>query len=305
MIDDLVVEMQITPPQEVVREIQATFEYCGVIFQPKFRLGRVTKYYGELKNLMIEIVYDRMFIKNSWHKYYHGNNYGDYTYGEIKETIKLLGERFGRGFFDAKIRKMAIGCNLSMDAGNFFPRCISLGPDIFQDMKFGTNHRIYGKYIKKTHSKFKVYDKQVEVKHHGRPTTIRATLRVELEMKMKSVQDRKTKPIPVYKVMDLFDEFKICYLMEDLLAKIRLLVFDQNLPIEDADSFKDVEIKVFMRDPILRKYVKEKSNPKTYRQWAKRFEELKGLYVKNDDITKLCMLVEDKLVQLLRLDQLV
>jgi len=193
MIDDLVVEMQVTPPEEVVREVHGTFNYCGVILQPKFRMGRVTKYYGNLKNLLIEIVYDKMYIKNSWHKYYHGNNYGDYTYREIKETIQLLTDRFGQRFLNAKIKKMAVGCNLPMDAGDVFPKCIALGPDMFQDMKFGNKHRTYGKYIKKTHSKFKVYDKQWEVKEHDRHKT-GPTLRVELEMNIQAFQRRATEP---------------------------------------------------------------------------------------------------------------
>ncbi|MEX2512356.1 MAG: hypothetical protein WD398_05580 [Cyclobacteriaceae bacterium] len=304
MIDDLVVEMQITPPQEVLREIHGTFEYCGVIFQPKFRMGRVTKYYGNLKNLLVEILYDKLFIRNSWHKYYHGNNHGDFTYGEIKQTIQLLTGRFGKGFLEAKIKKMAVGCNLPMDAGNIIIKCLALGPDIFQDMKFGNKHRTYGKYIKKTHSKFKVYNKQWEVKEHDRQK-ITPTLRLELELNMIAVQARKINPIPLMYVKDLLDDFRICSLLDVFLEKVQQVVFDYDMPIEKHDIFKDVEIKVFMKDPVLRKLVKDRTTPKTYRQWAKRYEELKELYAEKGEITKLVKMCEENLVQLLRLNQLV
>lgn len=299
MIDDLVVEMQITPPQEVVCEIHGTFEYCGMIFQPKFRMGRVTKYYGELKNLMIEIVYDRMFIKNSWHKYYHGNNYGDYTYGEIKETIQQLKEKFGPDFLNAKIIKMAVGCNLPMDAGDIFPKCVALGPDIFQDMKFGNKHKTYGKYIKKTHSKFKIYDKQWEIKEHDRHK-IHPAIRIELEMNMKSVQKRVVLPNQIFIIHDLLDLEKFCFVIHEILLLIPKIAFDSDLPIEKVENFKDVEIIVFMQNPKLRQQVKKKANPKTFRQWSNRYEELKISHAAIDYNTMLLNLVEDKMVQLIR-----
>jgi hypothetical protein len=72
------------------------------------------------------------------------------------------------------------------------------------------------------------------------------------------------------------------------------------LPLENVENFKDVEIIVFMQNPKLRQQVKKKANPKTFRQWSNRYEELKISQAAIDYNTMLLNLVEDKMVQLIR-----
>lgn len=294
MIDDLLVEIDIVPPKEVEIEIREPFDYYDLIFSPLFRSGRVIKYYANWKNLRLEICYNKLSIKNSWHKFYHGNNYGNYTFSDIKYTIEIFVNKFGKEILNARIKNMTIGCNLSLTPTDYYTKCASLGPKFFQEMRYGNIHKVYGHYVKETNKKFKIYDKQVEVKYHDR-LTIQPTLRVELEMKMRYFQKRSKIPIRVYTLADLNQNEWISQIKNELANTIQRIVFNTDLPIEEDDSFTDFQIKRLMCNPINRRFVKLKSTPKTYQKWAKLYDEF--IY-KHQDVNlkeNLVSLVDEKM----------
>lgn len=273
--------MDIEPPKEVELWLREPFDFFQITFSPLFRSGKVIKYYGDWKNLRLELWYDKLKIKNSWHKFYHGNNYGDYTHQEIVKTFQIFVDRFGSGFLEARILKMTIGCNLSLDPLDFYPNCVCFGPKFFQEMRYGSIHKVYGKYVKQTNTKFKIYDKQTEVEHHDRKK-ISPTLRIEQEMKMRYIHQSSLTSISVHCPADLTKSLWIQETSVELKRLVQKIEFSSEIPTEESDSFIDFQIKRLMGNPIDRKMVKIKSDVKTYRKWAKRYREFLDAYQTSD-----------------------
>lgn len=167
MIDDVVLKWQIAPQEQVWGRTREPFNYLGFLFDPFYRDGMVIKYVSKFRNLRLVIKDDVFLISGSWHKFHHRENYGDYTWKGIVETIEELKERFGEKFLNAEITKLTIGCNLRLEANRILPKIIGINGNKPSDMLGGTNHQPYGKYFKMTYYRFKVYDKQFEVKNHN------------------------------------------------------------------------------------------------------------------------------------------
>ena len=295
MLDDVQVTMGIIPPDEVLKEVKEPFLWKEIIFSPKYRKDRVLKYVGSWKNLRLEICFDQLRMYNSWHKFFHGNNYGDYTIEEIKETIQIFVEKFGSGFLQASIKKMTIGCNLSCNAEKFYSRCISLGPTFFQDMRMGNKHKVYGQYAKQTNLKFKLYDKQHEAKVHDR-INIPPTLRVEQEMNMNYIRKRKGTPIRVNTPSDLLQNGWLIEVIFELVVQSERIVFSSELPIESSDSLVEAEIKLLMGNPKSRQVIRAKATPKTFRKRAKIYDEFLKEYKQGIIGECLSQMVEEKMM---------
>ncbi|WP_200974841.1 hypothetical protein [Echinicola sp. 20G] len=294
MIDDVLLVMDITPPKEVINGTKQPFIWKDLIFAPSFRKDCVIKYTATWKNLKLEIWYDQLKVNNSWHKFYHGNNYSDYTFEDIKQTIELFVEKFGLNFLKASIKKLTIGCNLSINSNKYYPRCISLGTTFFQEMRGGNTHVVYGQYAKQTNIKFKIYDKQYEVKIHNREKIV-PTLRVEQEMNMNYIRKRKDTSIRIYTPSDLLQRDWLVDVIFELTLQTDRINFSGDLPIEKSDSLIESEIKILMGNLQYRKIIKTKASPKTYQKRVKIYDKMLENYEVKKASDRLSRLVGNKM----------
>jgi hypothetical protein len=84
MIDNIKLTGLIKPPPGVSDRVKHPIEWKGLLFNPKYYpIGDVKEYYTFLDNLQLTIKEDELTITNSLQKYYHGHNYGDFTFEEV------------------------------------------------------------------------------------------------------------------------------------------------------------------------------------------------------------------------------
>lgn len=274
MIDDVVLKWQIAPQEQVWGRTREPFNYLGFLFDPFYRDGMVIKYVSKFRNLRLVIKDDVFLISGSWHKFHHRENYGDYTWKGIVETIEELKERFGEKFLNAEITKLTIGCNLRLEANRILPKIIGINGNKPSDMLGGTNHQPYGKYFKMTYYRFKVYDKQFEVKNHN-DKKIPHGLRLEKEIKMKGARKRTNNPITIITPLDLLKPEFLIFCQTEMKEFTQKLEFSTGLCITELEKAADIEIYKLMADMEARLAYKKLANPKTYRSKLKRFHALK------------------------------
>src|SRR5690606_33704186 len=98
----------------------------GIVFNPEFnKNGDVVSYSGYCKNLFIKMISGKLLVMNSWHKFYHGGNYSDFTWDELQECMDIFAAIFGDEFWKSRITKLTVSVNLSIDADHVISRLIS------------------------------------------------------------------------------------------------------------------------------------------------------------------------------------
>lgn len=302
MIDDLVIVMEIQPPESIQIAPELPFDWNGVIFSPFYRKGELIKYVANLKNLRLVIDSSILTVSGSLHKFYHGNNSGDFTWREIQASIKLLSEVFGEDFGQAQLKKLTFACNLPIDAKPILDRLISIKGRKPQDMLGGINHSPYGKYIKMTHSRSKIYNKKEEVAYHDRKR-IQPTLRFEIELSLKAAASRKKKPVNLKTIGELLDSKFADYSKQELMALVNQFEFTQDVLPDDCTSASDLECLSIMKVLEYRLRYKKLANPKTFRKKLKRYQELCKQSASVDLKQTLLTMLELKITEMINSDQ--
>lgn len=281
MIDDLVVVMDIDPPDKVLRRCCAPFEYLGLVFNPIYRNGLVTGYDHNLKNLRVKLISNKLILSGSWHKFYHGGNWGDYSWREIGETLKELLEVFGEPFLKGRITKLTFACNLPIEPGPILGKIKAIRSVPPSDMLGGTNHKAYGKYHRMTHYRFKIYDKQTEVNIHDK-FKIGPVLRIEKEIRMRAAKARATNPIKIFTPFDLLRPEFHDHCLDELLNVVRSIEFTNSIQAFDLATNADLEAFLMMNDISIRNHFKQLVTPKTFRSKKKRYDTLVFEFIQDD-----------------------
>lgn len=302
MIDDLVIVMEIDSPESIGIAPEAPFGWQGITFSPFYRKGMVIKHTGELGNLRLVINSSQLTISGSLHKFYHGNNSGDFTWREIQAALERLAKVIGEEFAKAQLKRLTFACNIPVDAKPILDRLISIKCRKPADMLGGINHRPYGKYIKMTHSRLKIYNKKEEVAHHDR-RGIQPTLRIEIELNLKAASSRQRNPIDLKTIGELLDPKFADFCKQELIALVNQFEFTQEVLPSDCASAGDLECLALMRDFDTRLNYKKRANPKTFRKKLKRYQELCKESGSCDLKQTLLTMVEDKIEELTNLDQ--
>lgn len=297
MIDDLVLVTEIDPSEQVSNGHDGPFEWKGLVFSPQYRLGEVVKYVSEFRNLRLVMKYDKLILSGSLHKFYHRNNSGDFTWCEIREVIEQLYVVFGERILLAQLKKLTFACNLQIDAKQFLQGLVSIKGRKPVDMVGGVNHASYGKYIKMTDYRIKVYDKKMEVLYHDRKR-IAPTLRLEIELNLKAAAARKTNPVRLYQLGDLLEEGFAGYCQQELLSMAHQLEFAQKVLPDHCSLASDLECLALMGDLSTRLRYKRLANPKTYRKKLKRYQELCEQDCSVDMKQRLFEMVSEKIEEL-------
>ena len=297
MIDDLVMVMEIDSAEYVQNYSQLPFEWRGFTFSPHFRMGEVIKYVSEFRNLRLVINSTKLTVSSSLHKFYHGNNSGSFTWLEILDSLVQLYETFGEMVGFAQLKKLTFACNLQIDAKPFLERLISINGRAPVNMVGGVNHTSYGKYIKMTHKRNKIYDKKMEVHYHDQKKII-PSLRLEIELNLKAAASRKKNPVILRSPIDLFEPCFISYCREELFTMINQLEFSQDLLPSHCTCATDLECFVLMKDLETRLSYKKLANPKTHRKKLKRYQELCQEFGSIDLKQTLLTMVQEKIDEL-------
>jgi hypothetical protein len=298
MVDDLKLEIPIEMPLVYREKMPCPFEVNGIIFSPEFnRHGDVLCYSGQLENLYLKMVSGRLLVMNSWHKFYHGDNWSDFTWDDLQNCMHRLADLFGDGFWRARITKLTASVNLSCEAGQYIERLISYKGNPMEPMRPRSSRIEYGKRHASTHYNIKVYDKSHEVKLTER-LVIPSRLRIEKEMKMPYFHNRKKNPIRIYSPSDLTLPSSFDVLGFELFETISSLGFDYGINPMDVQDFQDSISVVFMGNPEYRKVLKKKSNYRTFKSHERRYEELRNEFQVENASGILNELLEQKMLEL-------
>lgn len=295
MVDDLKIEIPIEPPLEFKEKITYPFENNGMLFNPEFnKNGDVVSYSGHCKKLFVKMISGKLLVMNSWHKFYHGENYSDFTWDDLHECMEILASIFGDEFWKSRISKLTVSINLSIDAEQVISRLISFDGIPMEPMRPRNSRHLYGKRFVSSNYNVKVYNKGFEMDKVEK-VEIPPTLRIEKEMKLPYFQKRRKNPIKIYTPMDLLDVKSFDMLAFELYSTVWSLGFSYEIDPMLVQDFHDSIVVVFMGDPVYRKVLKKKSNYRTYKNHERRYEELRNEFKVQNFNEIMNALLEDKL----------
>lgn len=295
MVDDIKLEIPYDPPIEFRQKISAPFSWNGITFTPDFhKNGDVISYSGKLDNLYVKMISGKIILMNSLHKYYHGDNYSDFTAEDIKHCMEMLSEIFGEVFWDARITKLTAAVNFHCDASLYVKSLISFKGNPMEPMRPRNSAQVYGKRFASTHYNIKVYDKQFEVKKEDR-LFIEPTLRIEKEMNMNYFHKRRLNPIHIYTPRDLIQSNVVDFLSFELYDLIDSLGFDYGIDPISMENLHDSNVVIYMSNPYYRKVLRKTSNYRTVKSYEKRLEELKNEFTRKDFKQSLTELLDEKI----------
>ncbi|MBT3418588.1 MAG: hypothetical protein HN427_07425 [Flavobacteriales bacterium] len=236
------------------------------------KYGFVSYYQSKVENLIIKLTSDKITVTNSWHKFYKGNNYSDYSLKEIYKTYCRLSDLIGFNILDADVKKVSYGLVIETEPKKNYSSWFYYKNSKPAPMMKGA--REYGKKFLKTDFNIKGYDKSYEVKSHYGIKLESELFRVEIEViNMKHLNKRKS-PLHIYKVKDLLDYEKLQHLMNDLISKYEAIEKDFIYDIENMKK-KDIEVLSMLRFEPVRDFLKKNKN-KTYKRYKKRITDLQS-----------------------------
>ncbi len=133
------------------------FSMSDLEFKPSYSTkGLFIGHIASFQNLNIKIFGGKIIISNSLHKFYHGNNYSDFSHSEIVNAIEVIENKFGISSDKFKLKHLEFGINIQSeyDVWQEMTMYISTGFDFMKHHK-----RKYGKKCILTEYNLKVYDK--------------------------------------------------------------------------------------------------------------------------------------------------
>ena len=184
MVDNIVISGPIRLPTSVEKRSNSPFEYNGLLFSPYYdRYGEIKSYVGITRNLRVSIspYSERITIANSFHKFFHGNNYSDFTFSEFEQTIHSLSNLLKLDLLEFKIHRIEYGCNSFLERlESFMDGLKRFRGKCYQPMLHKGSR--YGAECTRAYYSIKAYDKSFQVKKTSgisiRPNLLRWELRV-------------------------------------------------------------------------------------------------------------------------------
>ncbi len=178
--DNITLEKQYKPPVEVSRAEGKPFNLYGVSYSPKYKQGELKRYEGRIKNLLIFLYPNKIYLLNSIHKYFKGNNFSDFHLLEMRDAILMLNEETGISWNDAIVKKCEYGCNIKANANKISNSLLSFKGKDYLPMQ--RNGKKYGVVCEFTDYKIKGYDKAFEVRAVEKINLIDPMFRWEISM---------------------------------------------------------------------------------------------------------------------------
>lgn len=225
-------------------------------FDPIIKDGEIVGYRAKLYNLLIIIRDEIIIIRNSLCKYYHGNNYTNFTYTQIIQAVSFLSAHIGIDLMDARVTKFEFGAVIidnSME--ETFAR---MGTFKNKEPHIMHDHGIpYGIYFENTGQKIKIYSKKIEAKRRYGIILDRNLLRVEKVYTTSHIKSlARFKRIKIETLGDLCMRKNLQLIGEDLvesLCKIQMKIIPDNV-----SNLTALEIRRwgYFQDPYFRSLMK-------------------------------------------------
>lgn len=232
MVDNVHLRLMVMPLPDHMEERKPSPYRCGesLIFCPAFNHeGEAKGYTAEYKNLRLAFWGNCLHIRNSLHKFHHGDNYGSFTRSEITASLDELNSLLAYGFTgidvrQAEVRQFEYGVNFEMEnPESYWGQLSNYGGKPFRAMETSSG-TAYGAGRKLKQYELKAYSKCFQVKEVDR-MNITGRLRLEVVVKeMGHLTARKNNPIPIRIAADLERVEVLAALANDLEAKFMKVV---------------------------------------------------------------------------------
>lgn len=161
MVDNITLMLETKAPPQLHKAKGQPFEYKGQLYCPRYRNGQLCSYEAQIKNLRLCLYPEKVYLLNSLHKFYKGNNYSDFTKSELRATIEEISDITGIRWEQAEIKKLEYGCNIPGNGAGISATLQAYkGKDYLPMAK---NGKAYGKALDATKYTLKGYDKQYQV----------------------------------------------------------------------------------------------------------------------------------------------
>lgn len=232
MIDNIGISSPITPTLEMQqgKNVICFGKLKFVAERRKVEPFDISHYATEYRNLYLQIRNEKIFISNSLHKFLKGNNYSDFSYSEIIESIDLIEEITGIKATEFSVSKLEFGLNIPIKMNiDTILKCIKTYKKryAFKDMDKGS--KTYGKNCELSEYKIKMYNKTFQVKTVDKITIPENILRFEIVY-------YKNRIIPNIRTLeDLRNPQKLLGLVERMKKYLR------DITIEGEKNFSDVK----------------------------------------------------------------
>lgn len=269
MIDNVSMVLPTAPPPEAIEAKSRPFELRGNIYSPKYRNGEIKGYEASINNLKVFIGPQNIYLTNSLHKFFKGNNYSDFRYSELHEAICRLSEVTGYNWIHGAIKKIEYGCNIVNE--NAHPICglVSYrGKNYLPMSKCG---KVYGWSVDTAKYTLKGYDKQYQVGRVDGLKIDRPIFRWEVVVKHSQYLERKlnTSWLPVEKV---FQKSGLQLLAKDAVQKFEdsIKIGRMNLKVLTAEHKKILAV---MLNPEIRQDFKD-SHREAYKKYVRVYRQI-------------------------------
>lgn len=239
MLDDLGIAWEIEEPKEFQDRVKKSFNYCQQLWDPHFQKGEVTHYKAKLNNLRLIMSDQGIKLFGSFHKYLKGENFSSFDHSELRMAIIQIAKVFGDEFLHGKITNITPSVNLPLYAKEIIDRILLIKGKPVRPMLGGSTHLVYGAYIKGVYERYKLYDKQLEVRIHSQQKSP-PQLRIEKEYNLMRANRARTRNIINLTPEDLFHDSIKDFLYSELHDFIASLHFKEGLKPSQAKTRKQL-----------------------------------------------------------------
>jgi|GEM_PF-761506 len=172
MVDNFKIEF--TGNQYVIPSFENIVEIFNTSFYPHHnKEGKYLYHWANIQNNLVAKIDKRrnevMTIENSLHKFWHGNNFEDFTFSEILQAIDQIEKILNIPSRFLKFKKVEIGINIENNISSF-DLLESYKMNDFDRMRSGK--KVYGKKIFLTDFDIKYYNKFMETELSQRTNVI-------------------------------------------------------------------------------------------------------------------------------------
>jgi hypothetical protein len=276
VIDTIKMTGVIRPPTGVWDGVEYPLEWNGLHFNPIYNKNNdATRYRTQLKNMQLTIAGDKLYIENSLQKYFTGNNYGDFTFQEVKESLQKLENELNVPLGNFQFTAIEYGVNILVD-----PNLVYLSWKGYKNKDFVpmiNNGRTYGVKLFMSEYTLKGYNKTYEVKAHDRKNIGKDVFRIEVGVKRIRHLTKRANPININYVSDLKNENTLWELSNDLISKYKIIDIKAEIDFFKMTSIEDKKIMAAMENKAFREDI-AKHNKIQFRRYNRRCKELKKRY---------------------------
>lgn len=294
MLDNVTLMLQAKPPQDVVKANGKPFEFRNNIYTPKYKYGGLCAYETNIKNMRLYMNADAVYLSNSLHKFYHGNNYSDFHVSEIWAAVEAISDVTGYDWNNGIIKKLEYGCNVSdFDTGINDKLQSYHGKEYLPIAK---NGKPYGKVCEFQQYKIKGYNKQFQVLEVDRQKIDTPLFRWEILAKNSNYLQRilSTEYLTMEKLLQMQN---INLLAQDAKEKFAASIKADALFL-DGLNIEQAKMIAVMKVPEIREYLRH-NNKRTFEKYRAFYNRcMKKQALKTEDKTGLK--IAEKFVELMQ-----